>query len=144
MMNKTSTLFLVMMIISSLSLWGCSNQKNGATIAKIRDLENRYGKLEEDYRVILATNEGNRRKLILLENQRAELTQKIEELQVIVKERDELKTQLSTRTEERDHAQAQFLQFTRDLQALAGRAQAAAVQTQAHNVSAVSTSLRNE
>ena len=63
-MHKASTAVLVTMVISSLGLWGCTNQKNVATNIKIRELESRHAKLEEDYRVILAANETNRRKLI--------------------------------------------------------------------------------
>jgi outer membrane murein-binding lipoprotein Lpp len=132
-MQKASTALLVVMVISSLSLWGCTNQKNGATSTKIRDLESRHAKLEEDYRVILAANEANRRKIVQLEGQRDELTQKIEELQAVVKERDELKFQLATRTEERDSAQNQLMQFTKDLQTLASRAQAAVARTNTLN-----------
>jgi outer membrane murein-binding lipoprotein Lpp len=124
-MHKASTALLVIMVVSSLSLWGCTNQKNGITNLKIRELENRHAKLEEDYRVILASNEANRRKLGQFEAQRAELLQRIEELQIVAKERDELKTQLVTRTEERDAVQSQFMQFSKDLQNLASRAQAA-------------------
>jgi outer membrane murein-binding lipoprotein Lpp len=143
-MQKASTALLVAMVISSLSLWGCSNQKNGATNVKVRELENRHAKLEEDYRVILAANEANRRKLIQLEAQRTELTQKIEELQVAVKERDELKTQLATRTEERDSVQGQFVQFSKDLQNLAVRAQAAATRPFGSTLNAVPASRQTQ
>ena len=124
-MQKASTALLVTMVISSLSLWGCTNQKNVATNVKIRELENRYAKLEEDYRVMLTANESSRRKLVQLEAQRTDLTRKIEELAAVVKERDELKTQLEIRTEERDNAQHQFTQFSKDLQSLTVRVQAA-------------------
>ena len=132
-MQKASTALLGIMVLSSLSLWGCTHQKNSATNTKIRELENRYGKLEEDYRVIVAANDVNRRKLTNLETQRAELIQKIEDLQVAVKERDELKIQLAGRTQElvnrtleRDAAYTNLMQFSRDLQTLAGRVEAAA------------------
>jgi chromosome segregation ATPase len=139
-MQRASTALLVVMVVSSLGLWGCTNQKNGATNIKIRELENRHAKLEEDYRVIVAANETNRRKLIQLEAQRTELTQKIEELQLVVKERDELKTQLAVRTEERDSVQGQLMQFSKDLQNLAGRAQAAASRPFSNALNAVPTS----
>jgi hypothetical protein len=138
-MQKASTAVLVIMVISSLGLWGCTNQKNVATNIKIRELENRHAKLEEDYRVILAANETNRRKLILIEAQRAELAQKVEELQGVVRERDELKTQLVSRTEERDGVQQQLMQFSRDLQNLAGRAQAAAARPFGNTITAMPT-----
>jgi chromosome segregation ATPase len=139
-MQKASTALLVVMVVSSLSLWGCTNQKNGATNIKIRELENRHAKLEEDYRVILAANEANRRKIGQLEAQRTELTQKVEELQVVVKERDELKFQLATRTEERNNVQNQLVQFSKDLQNLAGRAQAAASRSFGGTLNALPTS----
>src|SRR5262245_13400093 len=125
-MHKTGTALLAIMLVSSLSLWGCTHQKNGANNAKIRELELRYTKLEEDYRVIVAANENHRKKLVQLETQRNELAQKVEELEVAVKERDELKKQVAARTQERDSAQAQMMQFSKDLVALAGRIEAAA------------------
>jgi chromosome segregation ATPase len=125
-MHKASAALLILMLLSSLSLWGCTHQKNGATNTRIRELEARHAKLEEDYRVVVAANESNRKKIAQIEAQRAELAQQVEELKTIAQERDELKKQLTARTGERDNAQAQLLQFSRDLQALASRAEAAA------------------
>ena len=73
-MQKTSTALLVLMLFSSLGLWGCSQQKNGATTTKIKELEARHVKLEEDYRSVASANESNRRKIAGLETQRGELT----------------------------------------------------------------------
>ncbi|MCI0638816.1 MAG: hypothetical protein L0Y70_07060 [Gemmataceae bacterium] len=125
-MPKTSTALLVAMLLCTLGLWGCTHQRNGANNAKIRELEARYSKLEEDYRVITSANDANRKKISLLETQRAELNQKVDELQTAVKERDELKKQLTTRTQERDGMHAQLVQFGKELQDLAGRIEAAA------------------
>src|SRR4051812_35208493 len=143
-MHKASTALLVLMVISSLGLWGCTNQKNGATNLKIRELENRYTKLEEDYRVVHAANEANRRKLGQMAGERVELTQKIDELQAIVKERDDLKVQLVSRTEERDQVQIQHVQFSKDLQSLAGRAQAAAARAMGSTVNALPASRKSQ
>lgn len=125
-MPKSSTALLVLMLFSSLSLWGCTSQKNGATSGKIRELEARHAKLEEDYRVVLAASESNRKKIAGIEAQRAELAQQVEELKLVVQERDGLKKQLAERTTERDSAQTQLMQFSKDLQMLANRAEAAA------------------
>jgi hypothetical protein len=143
-MQKASTTLLVIMVISSLSLWGVSHQKNGATNTKIRELENRHAKLEEDYRVILAANEANRRKITQLDLQRTELIAKIDDLQVIVKERDDLKAQLTTRTEERDDAQTQLMQFSKDLQNLASRVGAAASRSHGSTLNAIPASRNSE
>jgi DNA repair exonuclease SbcCD ATPase subunit len=124
-MKNVSTAFLVIMLISSLSLWGCSNQKNTAFHNKVRDLEARYGKLEEDYRGSVAANDSTRKKLAQMEVQRQDLTQQVEDLKGVVAERDELKKQLGQRSAERDNAQAQLLQFRGDLLNLLGRVEAA-------------------
>jgi outer membrane murein-binding lipoprotein Lpp len=139
-MQKTSMAFFAAMVICSLSLWGCTDQKSGAANNKIRELEIRHAKLEEDYRVILAVNESNRRKIQQLETTRTDLTHKIEELQIAVVERDELRNLLATRTDERDNLQGQLVQFSKDLQSLANRAQAAAVRSHGGSVLALPAS----
>ncbi len=90
--------------------------------------------------MILSTNEANRRKLLQMETQRAELTQQIDELQTAVKERDELKVQLARRTEERDQSQGQLMQFSKELQTLAGRAEAAASRSFGNTLNAIPAS----
>jgi outer membrane murein-binding lipoprotein Lpp len=142
-MQKTSTALLAAIVICSLSLWGCADQKSGAANNKIRELEIRHAKLEEDYRVILAANESNRRKIQQLETTRTDLTHKIEELQIAVVERDELRSQLATRTDERDNIQGQLVQFGKDLQSLANRAQAAAVRPPGESVLALPASRKS-
>lgn len=142
-MKNASTAFLVIMLISSLSLWGCSNQKNTAYNNKIRDLEARYGKLEEDYRLVVAASDNHRKKLAQLETQRSELTQQVEELKSLAQERDDLKKQLTQRTTERDTVQTQLVEFSRDLQNLVGRVDAAA-RNSSPGVSATPASLKND
>ena len=142
-MPKASTAFLVTLVICTLSLWGCSNQKNGATNTKIRELEMRHAKLEGDYRQSQAAGEAGRRKILQLETQRTELTQKITELEAVALERDELQAHLAIRTEERDTVQTQLLQFSKDLQNLAGRAQAAAVRSLNSSLNALPVSRKS-
>lgn len=124
-MHKASTALLVFLAASLLGVWGCSHQQSTATNAKIRELENRYAKLEEDYRVVAAANDVHRKKLTQLETQRVALAQQVEELQGVVKERDDLKQQLTERTRQRDAVHAQFAQFSKDVQSLAGRIESA-------------------
>jgi len=50
----------------------------------------------------------------------------VEQLQKVAKERDELRTQLTTRAAERDALQASLVQFSRDLQSLATKVDQAA------------------
>lgn|SRR5262245_3295216 len=120
-MKNASTVFLVVMMFCSLGLWGCTHQKNGAYGAKIRELENRYLKLEEDYKGVVQASDTLRKKVGQLETQRNELNQQVDELKNIARERDQLRIQLVTRTAERDNLHSQISQFRRDMQELIGR-----------------------
>src|SRR5262245_24667418 len=119
---------VVVLGLCAMGVWGCGQQKTGAIGAKVRELETRYGKLEEDFRTLQSTNDQNRKRWGLaeaqrdaLETEKTELTKKYEDA---VKERDAVKAQVSLRTQERDSAQTTLMQFSKDLQALAGRVEA--------------------
>jgi uncharacterized coiled-coil DUF342 family protein len=80
--------------------------------------------LEEDYQSVTASNENFRKRLALVEARRAKLAKQVEELQAVVKERDDLRQQVTTRTGERDTLHTQLVQFSRDLRKLAGQVEA--------------------
>ena len=125
-MKTAITAFSVVFVISVVGIWSCEQQKSTTQCRKIRDLEARYVKLEDDYRAVLASSESTRKKLARLEVQRAEQTQQIEELKLAVQERDELKQKLATCTNERDGAHNQLVQFSKELQSFATRVDAVA------------------
>jgi predicted nucleic acid-binding Zn-ribbon protein len=134
-MSKINPWVVAVALISAMSLgmWGCNNQKSGAFSAKVREMEGRYTKLEDDFRLVSSAHDKGRKKLVQLEKDLAqtvvrneELSRHVEELRQVVQERDDLRKQLQTRTGERDNLQGQLMQFSRDLQSLAGRAEAAA------------------
>lgn len=147
-MSKANPIMIALMICTmSMGLWGCTQQKTGAFSTKIREMEARYTKLEEDYRAIVVASEQGRKKVAVaeaklseLEAQHADLSKEVESLRPIVAERDDLRRQLQTRTNERDAVQSQFLQFSRDLQSLAGRFEAAASALQSPSVAIVPVS----
>jgi FtsZ-binding cell division protein ZapB len=123
------------MLFSTLGLWGIAQQKNGAYASRLRDLEARHAKIEDDQKSFAQQSERNQRRIAALEVEKAELTQAVEELKVVVAERDELKkqlairtherndlrTQLDARTQERDTKAQELKQFAQELQALLGR-----------------------
>src|SRR5262245_12756436 len=82
-MKSASSVFLVVMMFCSLGLWGCTHQKNGAYHSKIRDLESRHLKLEEDYKTMVQIGDQLRKKVGNLENQRTELARQVDELKVV-------------------------------------------------------------
>ncbi len=134
-MKHAGTAFLVVMLFSTLGLWGIAQQKNGAYASRLRDLEARHTKLEEDQRTFAQQNDKNQRRIATLEVEKADLTQSVEELKVVVverdqlkqqmivrtKERNDLKVQLGSRTQERDQMSQELKLFSQDLQSLLGR-----------------------
>src|SRR3981081_3117511 len=64
-MNKANPWIVAALMVGMMSLgvWGCSSQKSGAFSAKIREMDARCVKLEDDYRAVAAANEKSRQKL---------------------------------------------------------------------------------
>jgi predicted nucleic acid-binding Zn-ribbon protein len=152
-MTKASPLFLAIILFSTAGMYGCTQQKNSAAGAKLRDVETRFTKLEEDYRAVAAVSEAQRKKLTQAEADKAELAKEVEELKAVKeerdelrKERDELRKQLVARTGERDNVTTQLTQFRQDLQALVNRVDAAmnTPGTSAAPVTAVPASRKSE
>lgn len=121
-MMKAGRLFAAIVLVSSLSLWGCSSQKTGTFTAKIKELEDRHAKLESQQRTLVSQNQESRRKIEKLES---DLGTQREELQTLRTERDDLRKQVGVRTVERDNLHAQLGQLAKDLQSMVGRVEAA-------------------
>lgn len=107
-----------------LGVWGCSQGKNDA-VARLKQLEAQHARLQEDYEAVHKANDNFRKRLAQVESQRVELAKQVADLKVVVRERDDLRQQLSTRTGERDNLHSQLIQFGRELHTLAGRIEAA-------------------
>lgn len=134
-MKTAITAFLAVFVISFVGIWGCAQQKNNAQAHKIRELEARFVKLEEDYRSVVASADTYRKKLARLDLQRVEQSAQLveqsaqlEQLKSVVQERDDLKQKLTLRTTERDQVQTQLAQFSRELQSFASRVETATAQ----------------
>lgn len=123
-MKSANKALLVIVVVSSLGLWGCT-QSGANSSARLQELEARYAKLEEDYQGTVTARDQARKRLAAVEEQRAKLTQQLEATQ---KEREDLQRQLAARVSERDAIQAQLIQFSKELQSLLGKVEAA-VQT---------------
>ena len=122
-MKHAGTAFLVVMLFSTLGLWGIAQQKNGAYASRLRDLEARHVKIEDDQRAFAQQTDKNQRRIATLEVEKADLTQAVEELKVVVAERDQLRQQLVVRTNEREQTKAQLASTTKernDLRTLVG------------------------
>ena len=120
---------LVVLVVASLGLWGCT-QRPGAVggAERIKALEKRIARLEEDFRAAATARDQLRQKVARVESQRDRLQ----------RECDELQQQIVTRTNERDTAQVQYEQFRKQLRSLLGQAETAANRSAAQPVTAVS------
>jgi chromosome segregation ATPase len=116
---------LVVIVVTSLGLWGCTQNRGGSTAARVRDLEARNAKLEEDYKASVADGTEVRKKLADTEEQVARLTRQASQVTGLQKERDRLRRQVTTTQTERNALQARLQEFSRDLQALVGRVDSA-------------------
>lgn len=115
---------LAVLVVASLGLWGCAQGPANApgSAERIRALETKLAKLEDDFRAAATARDQLRKKLTSAEEAR---DQAANELQAAAKERDELRQQLGARTGERDALQAQFEQFRKGIRSLLGQADTA-------------------
>src|SRR5262249_39238053 len=84
-------------VVLIVGIWGCSESPSRSA-EKIKALEAKVNRLEEDFRSASASRDQFRKKLAEMEQEQAQLKQ----------ERDELQSTLKTRTAERDTITGQF------------------------------------
>jgi TolA-binding protein len=117
---------LGMFLVTMFGLWGCArgpaDGSGQATNDRLKALEAKTAKLEEDLKTALAAKDQLRKKLGEAQDAQTLSQQEVDRLQVVVKERDEL---LKARTLQRDQVQAKYEGFLKDLEDLAGRAKTA-------------------
>jgi chromosome segregation ATPase len=106
-------LFLFMIV-------GCSQGPNSraALIERVRQLEEKIARLEDELRSTIDSRDQARQQL-------AKAEEHIQKLQIVMKERDELRLQLKLRVNERDQLSGQYEQFRNHLKELVGQADAA-------------------
>ena len=104
---------LVVLVVATLGLWGCAQGPSNGSADKIKSLEDKVSKLEDDCKTVTSARDAVRKKLAALEEE-------------YVKKQQELDQQIAARTAERDSVQTQFEQFRKNLRSLLGQADAAA------------------
>jgi hypothetical protein len=115
---------LLLLVAGSFGIWGCAQGAgNSANAERIRALETKLARLEEDFKASLAVREQLRKKLSAVEEEKSQLVQQVEQLQAVVRERDGLKQQLALRTGERDAIQGQFNNLCKGIKALINQAE---------------------
>ena len=113
---------LLLLVVGSLGIWGCAQGAgSSANAERIRALETKIARLEEDFKASIAVREQLRKKLTSVEEERSQLSQQVDQLQSVVKDRDNLRQQLALRTSERDAVQSQFNNLCKGIKALIGQ-----------------------
>jgi hypothetical protein len=115
---------LIVMVVAGLGVWGCAKgpaNQQAAQAERIKVLESKCTKLEEDYRAVATARDQAKKRLAVLEEEKAQLQKELELHQIVVKERDELRRQLEQRTGERDVLQSRCDRLKKGLQSLLGQ-----------------------
>jgi uncharacterized coiled-coil DUF342 family protein len=114
---------LVVMVVAVMGMWGCAqeNKKHGSSDPRVKALELKNAKLEEDFRAVVEARDALRNKLAALDQDNARLGKELEQLPIVVKERDELRQQVTVRSNERDSLQNQLEGLRSGLRNLLGQ-----------------------
>jgi chromosome segregation ATPase len=105
---------LIVLTVAALGVWGCANGPSNhqtAQAERIKTLEAKCAKLEEDFKAAAAARDQARKRLTAVEGERDALT----------KERDDLTKVVEQRTGERDLLQTRCERIRKGLQNLIGQ-----------------------
>src|SRR2546429_9935501 len=73
---------LAVLVVASLGLWGCAQgPANNGHVERLRGLETKIAKLEDDFRAAVVVRDQLRKKLTQAEEQKAQLGRQLEQLQ---------------------------------------------------------------
>jgi predicted RNase H-like nuclease (RuvC/YqgF family) len=128
-MNRTGK-SLIVLLVAAAGVWGCSQGpgQSAAQAERIKALESKCAKLEDDYKAAAAARDLARKKVSTLEEERAQIDEQtivmqkeIEAGKLVAKERDSLHQQMEARTGERDMLQTRCDKMKKGLQTLLGQ-----------------------
>jgi chromosome segregation ATPase len=122
-MTRESKL-LTVMLVATLGVWGCARgpaNQSAAQAEKIRSLETKCSKLEDDYKAVAGARDQAKHQVSALEEEAARLKKELTHLRGVVRERDNFKQQLESRTTERDSLQTRCDKLKKGLQNLLGQ-----------------------
>jgi hypothetical protein len=113
----------IVMIVTASGLWGCSQGPAGsaAQAERLRALEAKCAKYEEDYRAVATARDQAKKTAAGLEQEKARFQKQLALKQDVEKEREELRKQLENRVAERDVLQARCDRLKKGIQNLIGQ-----------------------
>ena len=128
-MNHNGKSMIVLLAVA-FGLWGCSQGPSQSAVQaeRIKALEAKCAKLEDDYKAAAGARDLARKKISTLEDERAQIDEQttvmqkeIEVGKLVAKERDSLRQQMETRTNERNMLQTRCEKMKKGLQTLLGQ-----------------------
>ncbi len=125
-------------LVAVFGIWGCTQSSGSSNVkeGKIKSLEEKLVKLEDENKSVAIARDQLRKKLAEAEEQKLQLQHELEQLQTVsLKERDDLKAQLATRTTERDNLQVQFDLIRKALRNILNQADAVSASLPQHTAS---------
>lgn len=123
-MNRAANPFLILgfATLAVFALWISNPRPNRERLEHLRALESRLVKVEEDFRLAARLRDMYHGKVKQIEQDKAALANQIDDL---VRERDDMKREALARTQERDAMQSQYDGFRKNLRDLIYQADAA-------------------
>lgn len=113
------------LLVAVFGLWGCSrapsaDSGSAATAEKLKAVETKLARLEDDFRAAASARDQLSKKLLAAEEARTALVVQVDRMGKDLKGKDE---QITQRTAERDQAAGQFKALKDELRDLLGRAE---------------------
>ncbi len=116
---------LIVMLVALVGIWGCSQgDSKGVSsrhLDRIKSLEAKCASLEQECQAALADRDQLKQRLGDVDKERAHLVTEVETGKAVVRERDDLKSLVTTRTSERDTYQGQLEELRKGIRTLLGR-----------------------
>jgi chromosome segregation ATPase len=111
---------VIVLLVAAVGLWGCSQGPGQSAVQaeRIKALETKCAKLEDDYKTAAAARDQARKKITTLEEERAQIDEQTIALQ---KEIETGKLLAKERTNERDMLQGRCEKMKKGLQTLLGQ-----------------------
>jgi hypothetical protein len=113
----------IVMVVTACGLWGCAQGPAGsaAQAERLRALEAKCSKYEEDYRAVAAARDQAKKIAAGLEQEKVRFQKELALKQDLEREREELRKQIEARVTERDVLQARCDRMKKGIQNLLGQ-----------------------
>lgn len=131
---------IAVLIVSVFGLWGCAKAPSdgGMTAEKLKAVETKLAKLEDDFRAASSARDQLKKRLTAAEEAQAELVAFRDRLVKDIKVKDDL---IEKRTAERDLSNTQYENFRKNLKDLILKAEESVAKTDSNTPPVIPTSL---